>query len=72
MRYKYMINGYLNYYHLADDLSRINYIMYIITYSAAHTLASKTRNSLAKIFRKYGKTLTIDLDNGKKVSLAYD
>ena len=59
--------GLLNYYTLADDSNIFFRIDYILRYSLAKTLAHKHKSSIRKIFRKHGKTLTIEykMQNGK-------
>jgi retron-type reverse transcriptase len=59
-RYNYIIRGYLNYYvPVTDYPTDIQFLHYLITYSCAHTLAQKRNCSLRKIFRKFGKDMTI-------------
>lgn len=62
--------GYLNYYALADNLDRIEYIGYLLKYSAAHTIACKHKTSLRKVFTKYGNNLTVKV-NEKTTSFSY-
>lgn len=70
MKYKYILNGYLNYYRLSDDLYRFNRIGYLIKFSAAHTLATKHRMTLRQTFKKYGVDLGIK-EGENRVSLSY-
>ena len=59
--------GLLNYYTLADDSNIFFRIDYILRYSLAKTLAHRHQSSIRKIFRKHGKTLTVEYKtkNGK-------
>lgn len=59
-RYNYIIRGYLNYYcpvnHYPTD---IHFLVYLLKYSCAHTLAHKRKTSLRKIFTKFGKNIKV-------------
>jgi hypothetical protein len=65
--YNGVIRGWYNYYQLAENVSSLHYARYILQYSLAKTLAAKERSSVGKIFRKYGKDLTYEKPNGRKV-----
>lgn len=72
INYRAIIIGYMNYYILADDYTNIKDIVYLLKYSAAHTLAAKYKTSIAKIFTKYGKAIKVVYGNTKKtISLDY-
>jgi len=62
VKYKAIMLGLLNFYSLANDLYRFNAIGYLLTYSAAHTLANKHSTSIAKVFRKFGPNLQVKAD----------
>ena len=67
-RYSWLMRGILNYYSFAYNRSSLNFIVYIIQHSAACTIMNKMRmNSRRQVFRKYGKTLKISKEVGKKV-----
>lgn len=51
--------GLQNYYRFADNWAHIQRIQYILQFSLAKTLARKYRISLTKVFKRFGKTLTI-------------
>ena len=57
--------GLQNYYRFADNWAHMQRIQYILQYSLAKTLARKYRISMAKVFKRFGKTLTIVVP-GKK------
>ena len=71
IKYLSILRGLYYYYLLADNISRFGMIAYFLIYSAAHTLASKYKSSITKIFKKYGKTLKVQHSNqkGKLVSI---
>lgn len=83
-KYNKVLRGYLNYYHIVDELAHsFHKLAYVLTYSAAHTLACKHRSSLALIFAQYSSTLhlsqgdhTISLNwkewRNKKIVELYD
>jgi group II intron reverse transcriptase/maturase len=57
-----------NYYRFVDNWSRLNRIQYILKYSLAKTLARKYKISLPKVFKRFGKNLSIVIKGqaGKK------
>ena len=65
--YNGVMRGWYNYYQLAENVSSLNYARYVLGYSLAKTLAHKERSSVSKIFRKYGKDITFEKPNGRKV-----
>lgn len=59
-RFNYIIRGYLNYYCPVDHYTGdIQFLIYLLKYSCAHTLAHKRKVTLRKIFTKYGKNIKI-------------
>lgn len=67
--YNGVLRGWYNYYQLAENVCQLNYTRYVLRYSLAKTLAHKEGSSMSKVFRKYGKDLTYQKPNGKKVAL---
>jgi nicotine oxidoreductase len=66
-KYNKIWKGILNYYSFAYNRCQLNFIQYLIQHSAACTLMSKLKiSSRAKIFKKFGFTLTINIPNSKK------
>ena len=65
--YNSVIQGWYNYFQLAENVSRLNYARYILQYSLAKTLAHKEKSSVSKVFLKYGKTLTFVKPNGRTI-----
>lgn len=51
--------GIENYYAGCTNLSRLQYVHYLLRMSCAMTLAHRHRSSSKKIFRKHGKALTV-------------
>lgn len=64
LRYKALLNGLVNYYRLADNSNKFGSISYFLKFSCAHTLAGKLKVSIASVFKKYGKYITVQY--GKK------
>ena len=58
---------------MTDNLYNLGEIFYILEYSLAHTLASKHRTSLSKIFKKYGKPIEVHREDfkGKMETLSF-
>ena len=65
--YNSVIQGWYNYFQLAENVSRLNYARYILQYSLAKTLARKEKSSVSKVFRKYGKNITFVKTNGRTI-----
>jgi hypothetical protein len=63
-RYKSILRGFLNFYNLAENRSRLNEMVYILEYSLAHSLAAKHRLSLKEVFNRYGKPVTVKIEKG--------
>ena len=62
--------GLWGYYKRCDNASRIAHVLYLLKYSCAMTLSRKYKKKygrLRKVFRKYGKDLTIR-EGGKVVA----
>ena len=47
------LRGICNYYNLASDFNRLNYLTYLMEYSCLRTLANKHRSSVKKMMRKF-------------------
>jgi hypothetical protein len=59
-KYNYLWNGILNYYSFACNRAQLNFIQYLLLHSAACTLMNKLiLSSRAKVFKKFGKNLTV-------------
>lgn len=54
-----IIIGLYNYYAKCDNLNKLNFAIYILTYSCAHTLATRRKESIKKTFARYGPKLQI-------------
>ncbi len=65
--YNSVMRGWYNYYQLAENVCSLHYSRYILLYSLAKTLAHKEGSSTYKVFRKYGKDITVTKPNGRKV-----
>ena len=63
-----ILNGISNYYSFVNNRSKLQRIEYIILYSAAKTLAGKHKTSIGKIFKSYGKYLTVKYGTNKNKS----
>ena len=70
--YRAIIMVYVNYYYfLATNKSRIYHIVYLLQYSALHTLAAKYKISIAKAISIYSKAVQVANPNGYLVNLLY-
>jgi len=65
--YNGVLRGWYNYYQLAQNVSQLNYAKYVLCYSLTKTIAHKEKSSTSKVFRKYGKDITVCKPNGKKL-----
>lgn len=63
-RYNSILRGFMNFYNLAENRSKLNEMVYTLEYSLAHTLAAKHRLSLKKVFNKYGKPFQAKVEKG--------
>ncbi len=66
--YSSVNRGIQNYYRFADNWGQLNRIQYILQYSLAKTLARKYQISMTKVFKRFGKQMTIHVagKDGKK------
>jgi len=66
-KYNYLWDGLLNYYSFAYNRAQLNFVQYLIHHSAACTLMNKLKlSSRAKVFKKFGKNLTVTKHNEQK------
>lgn len=65
--YNYQIQGFRNYYAIANNSALLNSFKYIMEYSMYKTFAGKYKTSVKKILRKYkkDKVFTIQYNNKK-------
>ena len=66
--YSSVNRGIQNYYRFADNWGQLNRIQYILQCSLAKTLARKYQISMTKVFKRFGKQMTIHVvgKDGKK------
>ncbi len=57
--YSSVNRGLQNYYRFADNWGHMQRVQYILHYSLAKTLANKYRITVGKVFKRFGKTLTV-------------
>lgn len=68
-KYNNVWEGILNYYSFAYNRCQLNYIQYLLHRSLACTFMNKLKlNSRRQVFKKYGKTIQVQDDNGKLVA----
>lgn len=60
----------LTFYNIADNISGLGEIIYILEFSLAHTLSAKHRSTVSKIFKKYGKPIRVVKDSLDKIEFA--
>jgi len=70
VRYNAIIRGFLNYYSFADNYSNLHSILYILKYSLICTLARKLKLNTAKVFKKFGKSISVKVTDTKIIKLA--
>jgi group II intron reverse transcriptase/maturase len=66
--YSSINRGIQNYYRFADNFQQLTRIQYILQFSLAKTLAAKYKISGKKVFRRFGKTMTVTIkaEDGKQ------
>jgi group II intron reverse transcriptase/maturase len=64
--YNGMNRGLQNYYRFADNFQHFTRIQYILQYSLAKTLAAKYKCSVRRIYKRFGKTITIPIKTKDK------
>lgn len=69
-KYNRVLIKIIGFYNMADNLSGLRELIYILEYSLAHTLAAKHRSTLAKIFNKYGKPIWAIGEDSAKIKFA--
>jgi len=60
LRYNAVIRGILGYYNSVENRNQFSYILWILKFSAAFTLARKLNLSPKQIWKKYGNPITIN------------
>lgn len=68
-QYQAEYRGLVQYYSMAYNLTTLTYLRYIMEASLVKTLANKYRTTSAKIYKKYGTTITTT-EGKRKVILA--
>lgn len=74
LRYNAIIGGICNYYSFVENKNQLSYVLWILKFSLIYTLARKLRLSVRKIFRKFGKKITIEYkvkEESKTIRLLY-
>jgi hypothetical protein len=69
-KYNSVLIRIMTFYNMADNRSGLGELLYILEYSLAHTLAAKHRSTLAKIFNKYGKPISVASSDSDKIKFA--
>lgn len=65
MKYRSMMLGLYNYYHIVDNPYGLQQLKYVLTYSAASTLAAKHKQSLKSIMSEHGSELSVNVPTSK-------
>lgn len=65
LRYKSILNGYINYYSFADDKPRLWVVYWILKMSLIKTLCRKFRARRPTIYRKFGTNISIEIKSAK-------
>jgi hypothetical protein len=69
-KYNSVLIRIMTFYNMAENRSGLGELLYILEYSLAHTLAAKHRSTLAKIFNKYGKPISVASSDSDKIKFA--
>lgn len=72
LRYRAILNGFLNYYSFADDRPRLHLIHWILKESLIKTLGRKLKLNRRAIFRKYTKDIKVKIANTKKATIDFE
>lgn len=68
-KYNAVWRGLLKFYSFAYNRCQLNYIQYLLQHSLACTFMNKLKlNSRRQVFKKYGKTMQVQNDNGMPVA----
>ena len=68
MRYKSMLNGYINYYSFANNKPKLISIYWILRKSLSKTIANKLKlNSVRKVYQKFGVSIRYKNPNNDKI-----
>jgi retron-type reverse transcriptase len=59
-RYKFMMNGLADYYRNVPNPYVLNQVSYILQYSCAKTIATRRKDTMSQVFKKFGKQLKQD------------
>lgn len=59
-QYQTEYRGIVEYYRYAEDIRVLNYLHYVMQQSLVKTLAAKLKISVAKVYRRYRTTITVD------------
>jgi hypothetical protein len=65
IKYNYVLSGLLNYYSMVDNKNLFTHVIWILKFSACFTLARKLNISPSKVFKKFGKNLTVPIEYEK-------
>lgn len=69
-KYNSVLIRIMTFYNMAENRSGLGELLYILEYSLAHTLAAKHRSTLAKIFNKHGKPISVASSDSDKIKFA--
>jgi RNA-directed DNA polymerase len=59
LKFRQTFEGLANYYRWTDGFYALNRVSYILQYSCAKTLSYRKKSTISKIFKRYGKSMTI-------------
>jgi hypothetical protein len=65
-RYNSVLRGYMNFYNMAENRSKLGELIYILEFSLIHTLAAKHRTEIRKIIQRYGKPIKVTIGSANK------
>lgn len=71
-QYQTEYRGLVNYYQYAEDLHRLNSLMYVMEGSLTKTLASKLKISVSQVYRQYRTDMMVNGNRYKTLSLTVE
>lgn len=72
LRYKAILNGFLNYYSFADDRPRLHLIYWVLKESLIKTLGRKLKTNRRSLFQKYSKDIMVKSSSSKGNSISFE
>jgi len=72
IRYRSILNGYINYFSFADNKPRLKVIHYILKQSLIRVIRKKYNTSISSVLKSYGKNITLNITRRDGVRVTLD